>query len=188
MAPAASRAGSRASSRASQEAARGPPEEAHNIAVYGREWCPHSVRARDAASGLLGRPVAIQEEEPPGLRKPGHATIPNVVVNGRPVGGADDLQAMISSGSLVGPKKNRPARKKSEPSAKGMGDDYLQMGDDSDQSGGGSKKRKPSAYALFYKAFYKENKGKVPLNEMMSKAAAKWRAMKPDAGKKKSKK
>jgi glutaredoxin len=164
-------------------AARRRPEAAEDIAVYGRDWCPHSVRARDAASGLLGRPVAIQEAEPPGLRKPGHSTIPNVVVNGRPVGGADDLQALISSGALVGPKKNRPARKKSEPTAKGMDGQAGVV-----QHGGGSKKRKPSAYALFYKAFYKENKGKVPLNEMMSKAAAKWRAMKPDAGKKKSKK
>lgn len=74
-----------------------------DIAVYGIESCPHSVRAAEQAAALVGRPVPIlpRGAEPPGLRKPGHTTIPNVVVSGEPVGGADDLRGLVDAGLLV---------------------------------------------------------------------------------------
>ena len=85
------------------------------IVVYRTAHCPFCIAAHDllAARGLDFEEVSLDQE--PDRRAftsnilPGHTTVPQVVIAGKPVGGFQALRAMEASGELVSLKGSCPS-------------------------------------------------------------------------------
>lgn len=80
----------------------------NKIAIFSKSYCPYSLRAKRIFSELEEQPYVVELD----LRDDGHKiqdvlldlvgrrTVPQVFVNGKHIGGSDDLQAAVKSGQL----------------------------------------------------------------------------------------
>ena len=75
------------------------------VEIYTKTWCPFCARAK-ALLEAKGQPYVEYEisDDPAKAREMraryGGHTVPQIFINGRPVGGSDDLVAMERTGSL----------------------------------------------------------------------------------------
>jgi len=76
-----------------------------DVEIYTQPWCPYCVRAKQ----LLDRKgAAYREIDAPGgtpereeaMRRSGRTTVPQVFIDGRHIGGSDDLAALDRAGQL----------------------------------------------------------------------------------------
>jgi glutaredoxin 3 len=76
-----------------------------NVEIYTQDWCPYCVRAK----ALLDRKgVAYTEIDAPAgsparaesNARSGRTTVPQVFVDGQPIGGSDELAALDQAGRL----------------------------------------------------------------------------------------
>jgi glutaredoxin 3 len=75
------------------------------IEIYTQDWCPYCVRAKTL---LTRKGVAFREIDAPGgsaervesQRRSGRTSVPQIFVDGKHVGGCDDLVALERSGKL----------------------------------------------------------------------------------------
>ena len=76
------------------------------IEIYTQPWCPYCARA---ISILTGKGVEFQEIDAPHgsaereaaiRRSGGQTTVPQIFIDGRHIGGCDDLVALDRAGSL----------------------------------------------------------------------------------------
>jgi glutaredoxin 3 len=76
------------------------------VEIYTTAWCPYCSRAKallerkgityeekDAPHGSANRREAIE-------RSGGRTTVPQIFIDGRPIGGSDDLHALERAGKL----------------------------------------------------------------------------------------
>ncbi|XP_073293462.1 glutaredoxin-C3-like isoform X1 [Primulina huaijiensis] len=80
----------------------------NKIAIFSKSYCPYSLRAKRIFSELAEHPFVVELD----LRDDGYViqdvlldlvgrrTVPQVFVNGKHIGGSDDLQAAVRSGKL----------------------------------------------------------------------------------------
>ncbi len=76
-----------------------------NVEVYTQPWCPYCSRA---VTLLQKKGVAFQEIDAPhgtpqrkeAIARSGQTSVPQVFIDGRHVGGCDDLMALERSGRL----------------------------------------------------------------------------------------
>ncbi|MEJ2127873.1 MAG: glutaredoxin 3 [Woeseiaceae bacterium] len=74
--------------------------------IYFKDWCPYSQRALalltrkgvafeaiDLTTDKAGRELEMRERS-------GHTSVPQIFINGRHIGGFDDLSALEQSGEL----------------------------------------------------------------------------------------
>ncbi len=157
------------------------------IIIYGREECPYCLQAQETASRACGRAVPIlPEAEAPGWAVlEGRNTVPIVVVNEVPVGGADELEAIAEA---LGRKAGASGKNSSGKVITGGEANEMDSHDSYGQAGGAkskskskspktSSKRKPSAYAKFVKKFASDHKGKFKGPALMKNAGAAWGKM-----------
>jgi glutaredoxin len=82
------------------------------VIIFSKSYCPHSKRAKNILLGhydITPAPYVVElDQHPIGpalqqlLReKTGRGTVPNVLVNGRSIGGGDDVAALDQSDELV---------------------------------------------------------------------------------------
>lgn len=85
---------------------------AHLVIIFSKSYCPHSKRAKNILLGhydITPAPFVVElDQHPIGpalqqlLREnTGRGTVPNVLVNGRSIGGGDDVAALDQSDELV---------------------------------------------------------------------------------------
>jgi glutaredoxin 3 len=75
------------------------------VKIYTRRWCPYCVAAERM---LKGKGVAFEEIDCTGdqpkrdwlVEVTGRTTVPQVFIDGKPVGGYDDLRALDRAGEL----------------------------------------------------------------------------------------
>ncbi|XP_042501957.1 glutaredoxin-C3-like isoform X2 [Macadamia integrifolia] len=80
----------------------------NRIAVFSKSYCPYSLRAKRIFSELNEQPFIVElDHRDDGsqiqdvlLDLVGHRTVPQVFVNGKHIGGSDDLKIAVSSGQL----------------------------------------------------------------------------------------
>ena len=75
------------------------------IEIYTKSWCPFSVRAKALldAKGLDYHEIDVTEDsarEREMIHRSGRHTVPQVFIDGEPVGGSDDLARLEASGAL----------------------------------------------------------------------------------------
>ena len=76
-----------------------------NVEVFTQPWCPYCSRV---VSLLQGKGVAFQEIDAPhgsaaradAMQRSGRTTMPQVFIDGRPIGGCDDVLALDRTGKL----------------------------------------------------------------------------------------
>ncbi|CAL0314457.1 unnamed protein product [Lupinus luteus] len=80
----------------------------NRIAIFSKSYCPYSMNAKDIFRKLNEKPFVVELD----LRDDGYkiqshlldltgsGTVPQVFVNGKPIGGSDDLSAAVQSGEL----------------------------------------------------------------------------------------
>jgi glutaredoxin 3 len=76
------------------------------VEFYSADWCPFCMRAKAL---LDARGIAYEEinvDRIPGFREQivemtGRMTIPQIIIDGQPVGGYDDLAALDRNGELL---------------------------------------------------------------------------------------
>jgi glutaredoxin 3 len=76
-----------------------------DVVVYLTEWCPFCTRAKDLLGQKGVRFRAVDVDDRPELRawlleRSGQRTVPQVFVNGRPLGGFTDISALDRKGEL----------------------------------------------------------------------------------------
>jgi glutaredoxin len=85
---------------------------AHLVIIFSKSYCPHSKRAKNILLGhydITPAPFVVElDQHPIGpalqqlLREnTGRGTVPNVLVNGKSIGGGDDVAALDQSDELV---------------------------------------------------------------------------------------
>ena len=76
------------------------------IEIYTQDWCPYCARAKQV---LDGKGAAYQEIDAPGgsparaearERSGGRTSVPQIFIDGRHIGGCDDLLALDRAGRL----------------------------------------------------------------------------------------
>ena len=76
-----------------------------DVEIYTQPWCPYCSRAKNL---LDEKKVPYREIDAPhgtpqraeSAKRSGRTTVPQVFVDGRPLGGSDDLAALERSGKL----------------------------------------------------------------------------------------
>ena len=77
-----------------------------NVIVYSADWCPFCTRAKAL---LKSREILFEEinvDRVPGFREKlvemtGRMTVPQIMVDGEPIGGFDDIAALDRNGELL---------------------------------------------------------------------------------------
>jgi glutaredoxin 3 len=77
-----------------------------NVIVYSADWCPFCTRAKAL---LTSREIPFEEinvDRVPGFREKlvemtGRMTVPQIMVDGEPVGGFDEITALDRNGELL---------------------------------------------------------------------------------------
>ncbi|KAL7144164.1 hypothetical protein ABFS83_08G240500 [Erythranthe nasuta] len=80
----------------------------NKIAIFSKSYCPYSLRAKRIFSELEEQPFVVELDlrddgykiQDVLLELVGRRTVPQVFVNGKHIGGSDDLQAAVKSGEL----------------------------------------------------------------------------------------
>jgi glutaredoxin 3 len=77
-----------------------------DIRMYTTCWCGYCVRAKALLESLGFHYEEIQMDEEPGFREKlltltGGFTVPQIVVDGRPIGGYTELAALARDGKLA---------------------------------------------------------------------------------------
>ena len=78
---------------------------APKIEVYATQWCPYCNRARALLTAKGAAFDVIDIEATAGAReamqeRSGRRTVPQIFINGRHIGGCDDLVALDTAGGL----------------------------------------------------------------------------------------
>lgn len=84
----------------------------HLVIVFSKSYCPFSAKAKRILLEkytIVPAPYVVElDTHPlgPGLqaalaKSTGKRTVPNVLVNGRSIGGGDDIEALDSEGNLI---------------------------------------------------------------------------------------
>lgn len=77
-----------------------------NVEIYTTQVCPYCVRAKDLLKRKGVTPTEIRVDTDDAKRDEmlersgGRRTVPQIFINGRHVGGSDDLHALDSKGEL----------------------------------------------------------------------------------------
>jgi glutaredoxin 3 len=77
-----------------------------NVIVYSADWCPFCTRAKAL---LKSREIPFEEinvDRVPGFREKlvemtGRMTVPQIMVDGEPIGGFDDIAGLDRNGELL---------------------------------------------------------------------------------------
>ncbi|CAK7334411.1 unnamed protein product [Dovyalis caffra] len=80
----------------------------NKIVIFSKSYCPYCMRAKRVFSELNEKPFAVEldlrddggEIQDYLLDLVGRHTVPQIFVNGKHIGGSDDLQASVKSGQL----------------------------------------------------------------------------------------
>jgi glutaredoxin 3 len=77
-----------------------------DIRMYTTRWCGYCVRAKALLESLGLRYEEIECDDEPGFREQlltltGGFTVPQIVIDGRPIGGYTELAALAREGRLV---------------------------------------------------------------------------------------
>ncbi len=76
------------------------------IEVFTQPWCPYCARAlnllseKGAAFEEINAPHGSPEREQARTRSGGRTTVPQIFIDGRHIGGSDDLAALERAGKL----------------------------------------------------------------------------------------
>ena len=76
--------------------------------IYTKDWCPYCVRAKkllaDSGADVVDYPVDRGGEKKSEMiqRAGGRTTVPQIFIDGRHIGGCDDLIDLERSGKLAG--------------------------------------------------------------------------------------
>lgn len=84
----------------------------HIVIIFSKSYCPHSARAKRILLEkytIVPAPYVVELDNHPlgqGLqdaleKSTGRRTVPNVLINGRSIGGGDDVQALDDSNGLI---------------------------------------------------------------------------------------
>lgn len=78
---------------------------APKVVMYAADWCGYCARARRLLDAKGAAYEEIDVDLVPGARqemqaRSGRSTLPQIFINGQPVGGADELQALEAAGGL----------------------------------------------------------------------------------------
>jgi glutaredoxin 3 len=76
-----------------------------NITMYTTEYCPYCVNAKALLATKKVTPTEIRVDDNPEERVQmetltGRRTVPQIFINGKPIGGFDDLKRLNDSGEL----------------------------------------------------------------------------------------
>ncbi|XP_074308934.1 glutaredoxin-C3 [Silene latifolia] len=80
----------------------------NRIAVFSKSYCPYSLRAKRVFKDFHEKPFVVELDlrddgsdiQNVLLELVGRRTVPQVFVNGKHIGGSDDLQSAVTSGQL----------------------------------------------------------------------------------------
>ena len=78
------------------------------VEIYTKDWCPYCVRAKkllaDSGADVVDYPVDRGGEKKSEMiqRAGGRTTVPQIFIDGRHIGGCDDLIDLERSGKLAG--------------------------------------------------------------------------------------
>ncbi|KAL8924075.1 MAG: hypothetical protein Q9208_004212 [Pyrenodesmia sp. 3 TL-2023] len=100
------------------------------IIVFSKSYCPYSKKAKDILLEkytIVPTPYVVElDEHPlgPGLQaalheSTGRRTVPNVLINGKSIGGGDDVQKLDQDGELMGKVKNMGGKRIMEAKLRG---------------------------------------------------------------------
>lgn len=76
------------------------------VEIYTQDWCPYCARARRIleSKGVpfreIDAPHGSSERREAAQRSGGQTTMPQIFINGRHIGGCDELQALDHAGRL----------------------------------------------------------------------------------------
>lgn len=75
------------------------------VIMYSTAFCPYCIRARQLLAKKAIQYTDIRIDEDPSKRhemiaKSGNYTVPQIFINGQPIGGCDDLYALEHQGQL----------------------------------------------------------------------------------------
>jgi len=76
------------------------------VEIYLKAWCPYCQRARALlqSKGVQATEIDIEAEPPRRaemIARAGRQSVPQIFINGRHVGGCDDLHALDAAGELA---------------------------------------------------------------------------------------
>lgn len=77
-----------------------------DIEVYTQPWCPYCARAVHILNGKgvafreINAPNGTPEREEARNRSGGRTTVPQIFIDGQPIGGCDELVALDRTGKL----------------------------------------------------------------------------------------
>jgi glutaredoxin 3 len=76
-----------------------------NVEIYTQDWCPYCVRAKQllARKGVQFHEIDAPQGSPAraeSLERSGRTSVPQIFVDGRHIGGSDDLAALDRAGKL----------------------------------------------------------------------------------------
>ncbi|KAL8697592.1 MAG: hypothetical protein Q9224_002234 [Gallowayella concinna] len=100
------------------------------IIVFSKSYCPYSQKAKSILLEkytIVPTPYVVELDEHrlgPGLqaalaKSTGRRTVPNVLINGKSIGGGDDVQKLDMDGELVGKVKNMGGKRIMEAKLRG---------------------------------------------------------------------
>ncbi len=75
------------------------------IIIYTTKICPYCVRAKQLLDqkGAVYKEIRVDEDDAQRdhmIKITGRRTVPQIVINGQPIGGSDDLYALEQAGKL----------------------------------------------------------------------------------------
>jgi len=77
-----------------------------DVVVYSKDYCPYCIKAKMLLKqkGIAFREIDITHDanlqQEMVTKSGGRRSVPQILINGQPVGGADDLYALEASGKL----------------------------------------------------------------------------------------